>query len=370
MSFFRSRRFLAWTAAVGVYLSVALSFFAEACSVPVFRWALERWPADQYELIIFHEKPLSPGDHARIHSLEQRIENTSANLQVRSMDVTQSIMEHYLPAWKKVQGGPLPMGLLLYPHTAHVVPPLWQGALNELFPETLLDSPARREIKRRLLDGQSGVWLLLPSGNQAKDAAAAKLLAQQIDHANKTLHLPDMTGDNVLKEPETPDSSNLRVEFSVLTVDRENPDEAILIRMLLGSEPDLSEYSEPMAFPVYGRGRVLYALVGQGINPDTILKANAFLVGRCACEIKVDNPGADLLMPVDWEKSIGDTAICALELPPLPGTAIINDGVSETARKEDPAARSFARNAIITVLAAFFLVLAATWVLTYRRRNK
>lgn len=369
MNFSVSIGFLARAAAVCACVSVALTFSAEACSVPVFRWALERWPADQYELIIFHEKPLSPGDHARIHSLEQRIENTSANLQVRSMDVTQSIEERYLPAWKKVQGGPLPMGLLLYPRTAHIVPPLWRGTLNELFPETLLDSPARRETKRRLLDGQSGVWLLLPSGNQAKDAVAAKLLAQQIDHANKTLHLPDMTGDEVLKTPASPDSSILRVEFSLLEVARDNPDEAILVRMLLGSEPDLSGFSEPMAFPVYGRGRVLYALAGKGINPVTIMKANAFLVGRCACEIKVDNPGTDLLMPVDWETSIGDTALCAAELPPLPGIAIMNSGVPETVPNGDPEARGFVRNAIVAGLAALFLVLAATCVLACRRRT-
>jgi len=36
-----------------------------------------------------------------------------------------------------------------------------------------------------------------------------------------------------------------------------------LLKMLLASETDLAELINPMAFPVLGRGRVLYALVGK-----------------------------------------------------------------------------------------------------------
>jgi hypothetical protein len=353
-------------------LGLVLTPSAEACSVPVFRWALERWQADHYELLVFREKSLSEADQAKIQILEQRVTDAKAlvNLQVRDIDVTQPIDEPYAAIWKKAQGGPLPMCFLMYPRGAHVSTPVWSGSLSELLLEALLDSPARRELARRILGGQSGVWLLLRSGDRAKDNAAAQLLSEEIDRANKTLRLPDMTGDEILEGPDPPDISNLRVEFSLLEVNREDPAERMLVRMLLGTEPDLRGYPDTMAFPVYGRGRVLYALVGQGIHAGTIIKANAFLVGRCACEIKAENPGTDLLMPVDWQKGIGDnTAVRTVELPPLPGIVSVNAGSSKTAPEPALAAYGLVRNAIIAVVAAVALVTLVTCVLIYRRRD-
>ena len=32
---------------------------SDACSVPVFRYALELWPPDEYEVVLFHEGPLT-----------------------------------------------------------------------------------------------------------------------------------------------------------------------------------------------------------------------------------------------------------------------------------------------------------------------
>ena len=44
----------------------------------------------------------------------------------------------------------------------------------------------------------------------------------------------------------------------------------VLLQMLLNTEDDLKTMKEPMAIPVFGRGRALYALVGKGINEETI----------------------------------------------------------------------------------------------------
>jgi hypothetical protein len=53
-------------------------------------------------------------------------------------------------------------------------------------------------------------------------------------------------------------------------------------------------------FPVFGQGRVLYALVGAGINEMTIAETCGFLVGACSCQVKALNPGTDLLIWADW----------------------------------------------------------------------
>ncbi|MDE2714511.1 MAG: hypothetical protein OSB74_09135, partial [Verrucomicrobiota bacterium] len=72
---------------------------------------------------------------------------------------------------------------------------------------------------------------------------------------------------------------------------------------LLNSEDDLKELQhEPMAFPVFGRGRALNALVGKGINADMIDEASAFLSGPCSCQVKRQNPGFDLLTSVNWDQ--------------------------------------------------------------------
>ena len=40
-----------------------------ACSVPVFRYALERWPVDPYEVIVFHRGDLTAEQKAVVDSL-------------------------------------------------------------------------------------------------------------------------------------------------------------------------------------------------------------------------------------------------------------------------------------------------------------
>lgn len=366
----------AWFAVASPLLSVCCMPSAEACSVPVFRWALERWPADDYELIVFRDAPLPMADAATLQGLAQRARDEAANLRVRDIDVTQSIDEAYATLWTQAQGGALPACFLLYPQGVRAPAPAWSGVWNDLPVASLLDSPARRELARRLLDGQSGVWLLLLSGDPAQDEAAGRLLSDQIDQANKTLALPDMAGDEVLEGPDAPDISNLRVEFSLLPVRRDDPAERALVLMLLGTEPDLSGYQEVMAFPVYGRGQVLYALVGKGINPITARKAHTFLVGPCACEIKAENPGTDLLLPVDWEAAIGDSMISdAVDLPPLPGTALPEQILSCAIREREPetdgrdGAPPLLRNAALVVVAAALLVAAATLVSLARRTD-
>jgi hypothetical protein len=90
--------------------------------------------------------------------------------------------------------------------------------------------------------------------------------------------------------------------------------------MLLSTEPDLPFIKAPMAFPVFGRGRVLYALVGKGIKKKLIEETCNSVIGWCSCTIKEDNPGADLLFAADWEKIVGDSSwIEEVVLPEITG---------------------------------------------------
>jgi hypothetical protein len=161
--------------------------------------------------------------------------------------------------------------------------------------------------------------VLLDSGDQTKDEAAAKLLRSQLAILEQSLELPELAEGLGGYMVRTDDEAPLRLAFSVVEVRRDDADEEAFVAMLLSAEPDLRKFDEPIAFPVFGRGRVLYALVGRGINRDNITEACSFLVGPCSCQVKGGNPGVDMLMAVDWEGLVDQGLVAEAELPPLMG---------------------------------------------------
>ncbi len=327
-----------WIAAVVVVLSSA----AQACSVPVFRWALERWEPDPYELVVFHEGPLSEADEAILNDLEKQTHDMDhpANLYLRQIDLAAAPGEDWQALWKSQSDATLPWAVLRYPNPHRNPLPIWSGALSSLPREGLLDSPVRKKLAEQILDGECAVWLFLESGTADADAAAFKRLEDCLKEATSELTLPDMAGDPVLSEPGAPDVSDMRISFSIIRLARNDPAEAILIRMLLGTESDLATLKGPMAFPIFGRGRALYAFVDTGINMDTIGPACAFLVGSCSCEVKAQNPGTDLLMAVDWESGLdGFQVIREIELPPLPGMVQPSNVETDTEEAADSLAK-------------------------------
>ena len=112
---------------------------------------------------------------------------------------------------------------------------------------------------------------------------------------------------------------------------------------LLSSEPDLHGRDEPMAFPVFGRGRVLYALVGAGVNADNVRHALDFLVGGCSCTIKRENPGVDLLLTADWSVITPTTPEETAAAPTSPDESRPADAVAAPARRRPAAAVAFGR---------------------------
>ena len=95
-------------------------------------------------------------------------------------------------------------------------------------------------------------------------AEVAKMATADVE----TGHVELVGGADELKEEDlasrvlsVPESA-LKVAFSLQRVSRVDPGETLLAHCLLGTEDDLEDTREPMAFPVFGRGRALLALVG------------------------------------------------------------------------------------------------------------
>jgi hypothetical protein len=279
-------------------LFVLVPSSAFACSIPVFRYAMERWPADYYEAVVIHRGQMTEDQKQLLNKLRQEDSEVEAFLNLRILEV--NLAEVPEEKVKSLLGPNLPETLpelaLWYPWQKGRAAPVWHGRFTPSTVAALLQSPVRQKLAERLIEGQTTVWVFIKSGNADKDKAALQLLEQELETATRELKEEAESIPDELGVPE------ITYSFSILSVSRSDPNERMLLTLLLNSEPDLDEYSDkPVMFPVFGRGRALYALIGEGITSDNIRETIAFLVGPCGCEIKMLNPGVDLLMAANWD---------------------------------------------------------------------
>jgi len=344
-----------------------------ACSVPVFRFALERWPADDYEAVLFHRGRLAQADQAVVDWIRENAAGR-VNLRVEAVDLNGQVSEKRRDLWQTQREAGLPCLVVRYPRGLGRDDVVWTGRLTPAAAGALLDSPARREIVRRILNGDSAVWVLLEGEDEARNDAAAGLLEAELKKMERTLELPSLGDAAGPRTADTDVGPELRIGFSLVRVPREDPKEQMLVQMLLCSEDDLGTYQGPMAFPIFGRGRALYALVDKGITPENIKEACAFLVGACSCLAKAENPGTDLVMVADWENSLRERVVKDVELPPLVGFSEFEKPEVRQpvpvgrARVEPRRSRGLVRNVIIAVILGLSAAAVGTLVVT--RGNK
>lgn len=266
---------------------------ATGCSTPVFRFALEKWSPATYEATLFHRGPLLGPDLALVEKLEAAAR--SANLNVRRLDLDGKMPTEARVLWTRNKGD-APFVVVQFPDEDEKAPPAWTGSLASAV-ELLTDSPARREVARLLLSGESAVWVLLASGDKKADDAAATLLQKELTRLGETLKLPPAEDDDIPLRAEIP----LRLSFRMLRLER-TPQERTFVSLLLGVEEDLDKVKGPIIVPIFGRGRALTALSGKALTAAQIERWASFLCGPCSCRVKELNPGTDLLMATDWDR--------------------------------------------------------------------
>lgn len=269
-----------------------------ACTIPVFRYGLDRWPSDPFVL----QAPVAAMAREPMASDFAGKNGVRLNL------------EGQPPA----AGAPAePEARLLFPpHSAEGLE-LWSGPLTPENFRLLTDSPARVEIGKRIVEGDSGVWVLVESGNAEADEAMAKQLTTRMAELEKTEKLPVI-------DPNDPSSQlapgpELKIKFSLLRVSRKAPEEQVFLHMLAGPNGfDTLPEAQPFASLLFGRGRVLGVWNPEKLSDELINEASRFLLGACSCEAKHLNPGWDILMRFNWEAELEKVAqrrIAAGELP-------------------------------------------------------
>jgi len=293
---------------------------AIACSVPVFRYALEHWEADAYRVTVPHEAKVEGKFH------------------VLRVDAPKIELRH--PAIMRNEEV------------------IWSADYNDANVKLLVDSPARQQIAGRFGAGESAVWVLLESGDKIKDDEASKFLDERLEYLAGVMELPKLDQQDVKNGLLSVPGDGLRLAFSTLRLKRDDAAEVAFIAMLLASEPDLRGLNEPIVFPVFGQGRVLYALVGKGIKVETVDRAAQFLIGSCSCQVKEQNPGVDLVMAVDWKKMVKDQAMPGQKLPELseivdllPQTVKIGDETKSESVRSDQWSMLLSGAVVVLVLA-------------------
>lgn len=154
-----------------------LAAHACACSVPVFRYALEHWDAAPFQAFILHRGPLTDAQQAAARDLgpDGLAGKVRANITLRTVDLDRE------PApFADSPGGPLPRLVVRFPATNKRDATAWSAPLDSGNVALLLESPARAELTSRIADGQTAIWLLLESGDPAADTAAATLLEERL----------------------------------------------------------------------------------------------------------------------------------------------------------------------------------------------
>ena len=267
---------------------------ATACSVPVFRYALERWKASPFEVTVFSKGPLSEAERETV----RRLDGTAhVNIRVTSVDLDKEPTPEQRKRWATHGSAKtLPVVVIAYPDSDDQTPPFWTGPLAELDAAAILDSPTRRLIAERLLSGETAVFLLLEGLDPEANRVTATLLEKEVARLMKATRLP--AASEVGPQVESP--LPFRIGFSHLRLSRSAPGEEMFVRMLLRCKPGLTNEEGPVVLPFFGRGRLLDALHGEELSAEMLAKVVDFLCGACTCQVKDATPGIDMLFAVDW----------------------------------------------------------------------
>lgn len=282
-------------------LFLASFLTSQACEVPVFRFALERWTSDPLTVEIAADGPGGPEGEAALRCLRNQVpDQPKAN-------ITLKFTEPENPG-----DGRILMRLRTPSAREPGAKPWWEGMMTESNARDLTSSPLRETIATEILDGTSAVWLVVSQGDPDADARAMATVQKGIDRAMQTLSLPkgviepqdaarkmamfpSATMDDVLRT-----TLPLRIRFKALLLKHDDPREVIL-RDLLGNIASARPPGEPLVAPVFGRGRVLAPAPAATVGEEGVFQGCAYLCGACACMVKQQNPGLDLPFRIDWD---------------------------------------------------------------------
>ncbi|HJT31858.1 MAG TPA: hypothetical protein VJ783_07370 [Pirellulales bacterium] len=310
---------------------------AGACSVPVFRYALEHWPADLFEVDVFFRGALTPEQRALVSQLEDQsqINGGAVNCEVIHCNLHEELADDLHAVGDTLGDVPLPHVVLRRPGGRRGSAVVWSGPLSKVKP-SLWTSPARDELIERLATGDSVVWLVFHGSDETTSQQVVEQLRAELPRLAAEIPLPVADG---LPESELLTKLPLDIRFSVLEVAGKSADEVILRNLVTcGVVDDLGD-DETIVVPVFGRGRAMTVLKAESIDEALLAECSGFLCGACSCQVKQSNPGFDLLLAVNWDERLwaqSDTQPPPAQTQPVANTG---DEIGEPSYVPIPAGR-------------------------------
>lgn len=349
---------------------------ALACKVPVFRYALERWPVDSYRMVAIVEGQESESVRAAILALKS-LDQSKVNIETELIDLA-TLSEEQLWQLEDFDGSAAtPLLQVFYPQKEGQRIKCWEGGLNETAIDDWRISPLREQIADDLVSGISAVFLLVDGADQTQNDNLAQRFQDSLKAASDQIRIPDGViardeANQYLQEhPEASMDDVLRsdvplkVDFQLRRLARDDPQETSLLAMIHGL---VDESDEPILVPIFGRGRMLDALQAAECDDDVILNACRYMVGECSCTVKALNPGVDLILAVDWSSKLGQSVVMVDPKPSGQPTLVTIPGGGDPT----PGSGSYSRGGfagMLTLLASVFGVLLAGGLLMLARKT-
>ena len=298
-----------------VTLTAAATAFA--CKLPVFRYALERWPVDSYRMVLFVDQ--SPSERSpELRKALKRLADSPANVSIEVVDLNQLTDQQRWQFELPGEEAELPWLQVDFPTRNGEERRCWEGTCSPATLTQWLDSPMRQQIGSDLASGTSVVWLMFDGPDGAGNEQVAQRVRIALERAQQEITIPtgvipaENASQYFLEHPEASlddvlrSNVPLKVEFTLHRVSRDAADELALRQMVAG----LGDTAQQATLvPIFGRGRMLDAIPAAKATEQTILNACQYLVGECSCTVKSQNPGIDLLLNVNWKEKLGKSIV-------------------------------------------------------------
>ncbi len=272
-----------------------------ACSVPVFRYALEYWQPDPYRIILSYN-PAQTNKFSEVLN-ELRKYKADSSFILRKIKSTKS-------------NGKI---ILKYPADKRIKNIVWSAPLSTQSLNRIMYSPMRKKFTDKILNGDSLIFLLLEGSNSKQNDKIANIIITNMTLVKNQIKLP-YEYDDIPKEDLSMYDTNIVFKLSMMRLSRTNSREKVFINILTKCLPDtIYKQSEPILFPVFARGRMLVALREKDVNYIILKNLCEYVAGECSCEIKSQNPGFDIFIPLGWNFQKNNSLISDIVLPPLSG---------------------------------------------------
>lgn len=292
------------TMAVWIAVALGLGEPASACAIPVFRYALERWQSDLFEVDVFHRGPLSPMDRAAVSALEDHSTTNggNVNLEVVLCDIETTLAEDLQTVWMGLAEPSAPYAVVRAPGGRSGSPVIWKGPLANI-PQSWGDTSTERELQRRLLAGDSIVWVVLAGQNATDSDQVTKTMLGQFPTLAEEIPLPPGIG---LPGSQLMSAIPLEMRFSAMNVSYHDAAATWLRRCAMAMSRAPVTAADTLVLPVFGRGRALTPLKPEDVDAESLEELSRFLCGACSCQVKELNPGFDLLLAINWDEQLFD----------------------------------------------------------------